>query len=65
MTRRLTRIEAATLISREFFQISPRTLERWPLTVRRLNGRATFDESELRRLAKRLVSEAPEIRTAT
>lgn len=32
----------ATIISHEFFPISPRSLERWPLLVRRVNGRAVY-----------------------
>jgi hypothetical protein len=32
----------AAIISHEFFPISPRTLERWPMLVRRINGRALY-----------------------
>ncbi|MFL5257590.1 MAG: hypothetical protein ACJ8AI_32860 [Rhodopila sp.] len=36
----LDRHGAARVISQHFFQISPRTLQSWPLATVRLNGRA-------------------------
>jgi hypothetical protein len=34
---------AAAIITHHFFPISPRTLERWPLTVRRPNKATIYD----------------------
>lgn len=38
--RHAGRKRLAAIISQEFFPISPRSLERWPPLVRRINGRA-------------------------
>lgn len=40
--RHADRRTLAAIISHEFFPISPRSLERWPLLVRRINGRALY-----------------------
>ena len=37
---RVPRSEAAALVTRYFFRVSPRTLERWPVVVTVVNGRA-------------------------
>lgn len=37
---RVTRIEAARLLKHHYFNVSPRTLERWPLRWRVVNGHA-------------------------
>jgi hypothetical protein len=55
---RLDRRMAARVISRRFFPISHRTLERWPLTWRRLNGRALVDTVELLAEAQRRVEDS-------
>ena len=59
---RLDRRAGAALISRHLFPISPRTLERWPVTWRRINGKALADTSELLAEAQRRVDTAPAIR---
>ncbi len=59
---RVDRQTGAALISRHHFPISPRTLERWPITWRRINGRALADTYELLTEAKRRVDAAPSIR---
>lgn len=56
---RVTRDTAAALLSKYFFKISPRTLERWPLTWRRLNGKAHCDTADLFALAESMLAEAP------
>ena len=38
---------AAAIITHHFFPISPRTIERWPLTVRRPNKATIYEVSEL------------------
>lgn len=59
---RVPREEAARLVSLLFFQVSPRTLERWPLTWRLLNNRAHVDTAELFAYAGSLVAEAAPVR---
>ena len=46
----------AAIISHEFFPISPRSLERWPLQVRRANGRAVYLVQEVLAVAEAMVS---------
>jgi hypothetical protein len=59
---RVDRQVGAALISHHLFPISPRTLERWPVTWRRINGRALVDTDELLMEAQRLVAEAPQLK---
>jgi hypothetical protein len=40
--RHADRRTLAAIITHEYFPISPRSLERWPLLVRRGNGRAVY-----------------------
>ena len=49
---------AAALITHHFFPISPRTLERWPLTVRRPNKAAVYEVGELMAFAERKFNSA-------
>jgi len=58
---RVPRDVAAQLLTRYFFETSPRTLERWPLRWRRLNGRAHCETRELFALAEAMLSAAPVI----
>ena len=55
---RLDRKLAAKIVSERFFPISHRTLERWPLIWRRLNGRALVDTAELLAEAQRRVEDS-------
>lgn len=57
--KRVDRKVGAQLVSQHYFPISPRTLECWPLTWQRLNGRALVETSKLLAEAQRRVSEAP------
>ncbi len=41
------KVTAAAIITHLFFPISPRSLEKWPLTVRRPNKAAIYDVAEL------------------
>ena len=43
---------AAAIITHHFFPISPRTLERWPLTVRRPNKATIYEVDELMKYAE-------------
>ena len=58
---RVTREDAATLLTRYFFKTSPRTLERAPLPWRRLNGKAHVETAELFRFAASILAEAPAV----
>ena len=62
LPRRIDRRLAAQVVSDHFFPVSPRTLERWPLTWRRINGRALADTEELLAEAQRRVDAASAIR---
>lgn len=62
LPRRATRPIAAELVSQYFFAISPRTLERWPLTWRLLNGKVHCEVAELFALAAAMVDAAPVIK---
>ncbi len=52
----------AELVTRYLFPVSHRTLERWPLTGRVVNGRLVFATAELFAHARALVDAAPPIR---
>ena len=46
------KLTAAAIITHHFFPISPRTLERWPLTVRRPNKATVYEVDELMAVAE-------------
>ena len=48
----------AAIISHEFFPISPRSLERWPLKVRRVNGRAVYAVNDVLAVAEAMATAA-------
>jgi hypothetical protein len=58
---RVTRMKAAELLTRFFFETSPRTLERWPLAWRRLNGKAHCETAQLFEVAESKLAEAPPV----
>jgi hypothetical protein len=58
---RVDRETGAKLLSRYYFAISPRTLERWPLAWRRLNGKAHCETTALFELAEAMVAAAPRV----
>lgn len=58
----LDRQRGAALVTRYFFPVSHRTLERWPLTGRVVNGRLVFPTAELFAHARALMEAAPPIR---
>jgi len=49
---------AAAIITHHFFPISPRTLERWPLTVRRPNKATVYEVAEVLAVAEAKLSSA-------
>lgn len=61
LPNRVDRKTGAAIVTRLHFPISPRTLERWPLSWRRINGRALVETTELLAEAQRRVDEAPAI----
>ena len=50
---------AEAIVTHLFFPISPRTLEKWPLVVRRPNKAAIFEVAELLRHAEQKFEAAP------
>lgn len=52
----------AELVTRYLFPVSHRTLERWPLKGRVVNGRLVFATAELFAHARALMEAAPPIR---
>ena len=56
------RRRGAELVTRYFFPVSHRTLERWPLKGRVVNGRLVFPTAELFAHARALMDAAPAIR---
>lgn len=52
----LTRQQAAELAGKEFFAVSPRTIERWPLAWCRINGRAYCRADDLRQFLRARVA---------
>lgn len=62
LPKRVDRRAGAEILTRHFFPVSPRTIEAWPLTVRRVNGRALYETADLVAFARAKVAEAPAIR---
>ena len=58
----IDRKRGAALITDLYFQISPRTLEKWPIAWRYANGRATCETEELLNYAKAKLDAAPAIK---
>jgi hypothetical protein len=58
---RVTRKRGASLVRQHFFETSERTLERWPLAFRTINGRAHAETAELFVVAHRKLMAAPRI----
>jgi len=56
---RVPRETGAQLVTKHYFAISPRTLERWPVGWRLLNGKAHVETAELFALAETMLAEAP------
>ena len=56
------RQRGAALVTRYFFPVSHRTLERWPLTGRVVNGRLVFATAELFAQARAMMEAAPRIK---
>ena len=61
LPQRMDRRAAAKLISQTFFPVSPRSLERWPLATRILNGRALLETREVIAYARAQVAQAPAV----
>ena len=57
---RVTRSVAAELVTRYFFHVSKRTLERWPLHWRVLGGKAHCETDELFDVAAKALADAPQ-----
>ena len=62
LPRRVDRRAGAALVTRFYFPISHRSLEVWPLTWRRVNGKAVCETTELFALAEAKLNAAPPVR---
>jgi hypothetical protein len=56
------KIQLAEIYDRYFGKLSPRTLERWPITWRKVNGRNVSSVRDFLALSKRMFESAPLIR---
>jgi hypothetical protein len=61
---RVDRRTGAALVSQYYFPVSWRTLEVWPLTWRRVNGKAVADTAALFKVAEAKLRAATPIRSA-
>ena len=52
LPKHVDKATAAAIVSHHYFPISPRTLERWPLTVRRPNKAVVYEVAELMAMAE-------------
>src|SRR5690348_6579065 len=59
LPRSMSRRRGGQEVSQHLFDVSHRTLEAWPLSVRRVNGHAILDTRELFALAYRKYLDAP------
>lgn len=59
---RVDREAGAAIITKLLFPVSKRTIEAWPLTVRRVNNRAVYETRELLDYARAMFDAAPAIR---
>ncbi|MBD0271526.1 MAG: hypothetical protein ICV73_06310 [Acetobacteraceae bacterium] len=59
---RMDRRGLAAFITKEFFPISPRSLEKWPLTWQRVNNKAVSLTAEAAAVAEAKLDEATPIR---
>lgn len=56
---RVPRKRAAEIVSKHVFETSHRTMERWPIPVRHLNGQAHFETRDVLMEAFRRLHAAP------
>lgn len=59
---RMDRRGLAAFITKEFFPVSPRSLEKWPLTWQHVNNKAIGRTAEAAAVAKAKLDEATPIR---
>jgi hypothetical protein len=53
----------AQLVSKRFFRVSARTLEKWPLAIRLINGRRHVRTADLLSRAEAMIAGAPAVMT--
>ena len=59
---RVPRDIAAKLVTQYYFTVSSRTMERWPVSWRSLNGKAHVETPELFEAAQQMLDRSPLIR---
>lgn len=62
LPRYVDRQRAAELVTHFYFRVSPRSLERWPLIGKVLNGRLTFPTADVLRIARERMDAAPAVK---
>jgi hypothetical protein len=58
---RVDRETAANLLTKYYFRVSPRSLERWALAWRLVNGRAHCETAALFAIAESMLADAPPV----
>ena len=58
---RVDRETAAKLLTKYYFRVSPRSLERWALAWRLVNGRAHCETAALFAIAESMLARAPAV----
>jgi hypothetical protein len=58
---RVDRETAAKLLTKYYFRVSPRSLERWALAWRSVNGRAHCETADLFAIAEGMLAAAPAV----
>jgi hypothetical protein len=58
---RVDRETAAQLLTKYYFRTHRRTLERWPISWKLLNGRAHCETAQLFAIAESMLAQAPSI----
>jgi hypothetical protein len=55
---------AAAIVTQEFFPVSPRTIEAWPIPVRKPNGKKIYAVHDLKNYAQWLLDREPVMKQA-
>jgi len=58
---RVPRDKGAELVTKYYFEVSPRSMERWPIGWRQVNGRAHGETAEIFAHAASMLAAAPVI----
>ena len=62
---RAPRNRLAEFVTNRYFKVSPRSLERWPVTWRRVNGKAHAETAEVFAVAEAMLAAAPPVKAGS